>query len=101
MYKIDRIVHGYPIKYQKFFIYFKVLVRQVKESYPEWVIRIYHDASIKQELICEMECFKDESGLLMNTVNFCDIETLHHSWNGPETLSQFQMHGMVNSIAKD
>ncbi len=39
----------------------------VKQKYPDWFIRIYHDDSINSSIICELEC-------LNNNIDFCNIE---------------------------
>lgn len=41
----------------------------VKQKYPDWFIRIYHDDSINSSIICELEC-------LNNNIDFCNINKL-------------------------
>lgn len=52
-------------------------MRSAKNLYPDWTIRIYHDETIDNSLICTMECATHEnSELLMNNVDFCYVKNL-------------------------
>ena len=43
--------------------------------YPGWILRVYHDSSIRPSTKCEIECLKHE-GELIDIVDFCDIERM-------------------------
>lgn len=47
----------------------KLNVQRVKEFYPSWVARIYHDNTINKSMVCELECSH-------SNVDFCDINDL-------------------------
>lgn len=82
-------VLAYSLYGQDPFYYKKLptLTKQVKEMYPtDWFIRIYHDSSINQTTICEIECLTHDSGGLMDNLDFCD-------------LSEFKVNGL-NTILK-
>lgn len=65
----------------------KILIKQAKELYPEWIIRIHYDNSINLNVICELECFKNnETNEYFNNVDFCDMNRLPYgsqigTWN--------------------
>lgn len=54
----------------------KEVVSQVKQFYPDWTMRVYHDSSISPIVQCELECLKAPDGSFMNNVDFCDIESI-------------------------
>ncbi len=37
-------------------------------------MRIHHDNSIDPDIQCKLECLKDETGVLTDNVDFCNIE---------------------------
>ncbi|CAF2594609.1 unnamed protein product [Rotaria sp. Silwood2] len=45
------------------------LIDDMKKTYPGWILRIYHDASIKDDIICPIECAH-------NNVDFCNASSL-------------------------
>ncbi|CAF1517730.1 unnamed protein product [Adineta steineri] len=47
----------------------RLLIADMTKIYPGWILRIYHDTSIKQDIICPIECEH-------NDVDFCDINAL-------------------------
>ncbi|CAF0967925.1 unnamed protein product [Adineta steineri] len=49
--------------------YLHELIADKKKVYPGWILRIYHDASIKEDIICPIECEH-------NDVDFCDVNAL-------------------------
>lgn len=63
----------------------------VKKFYPDWIIRVYHDSSILDDIKCELECLKDDQQKLFDNIDFCDIENLQstriNSWNANYTHS--------------
>lgn len=62
--------------------------RQIKQYYPGWVMRVYHDSSIPLKTKCELECLKDSKGDYIDNVDFCNIESIpmkgdvNKFWNG-------------------
>ena len=55
---------------------------QVKELYPGWYARVYHDKSIDSNLVCRTECWSRDKYHryvgAVDTVDFCDVTQL--SW---------------------
>jgi hypothetical protein len=45
------------------------LIDDMTKKYPDWILRIYHDASIKEKIICPIEC-------AYNHVDFCNTTSL-------------------------
>jgi hypothetical protein len=45
------------------------LIIDMTKTYPDWILRIYHDASIKEDIICPLECAH-------NHVDFCNASAL-------------------------
>ncbi|CAF1015993.1 unnamed protein product [Rotaria sordida] len=45
------------------------LIDDMKKIYPGWILRIYHDTSIKEDIICPIECAH-------NNVDFCNTSSL-------------------------
>ncbi|CAF1453739.1 unnamed protein product, partial [Adineta ricciae] len=45
------------------------LIIDMKKIYPNWILRVYHDASIKTDVICPIECIHDH-------VDFCNTNAL-------------------------
>jgi hypothetical protein len=45
------------------------LINDMTNKYPDWILRIYHDESIKNDLICSIEC-------TYNHVDFCNTSSL-------------------------
>ncbi len=44
-------------------------IQRIKEFYPEWTARIYHDDSINMSMVCDLECSESH-------VDFCDVSRL-------------------------
>ena len=61
---------------ERYYKILKKLVRQADALYPEWLIRVYHDRSIRGYTRCQIECLKRRNGAYYNNVDFCDIEEL-------------------------
>ena len=41
------------------------------------IFRIYHDDTIDESIICELECAKDEENkALLNNVDFCNVKKI-------------------------
>lgn len=45
------------------------LIDDTKNTYPGWILRVYHDTSIKENIICPIEC-------AYNHVDFCNASAL-------------------------
>jgi hypothetical protein len=45
------------------------LIADMTKTYPGWILRIYHDASIKEDIICSIECTHHH-------VDFCNASAL-------------------------
>ena len=44
----------------------KFIQQEIKHFYPGWIMRVYHDNSIRDTIKCDMECLKDDdSGKLI------------------------------------
>ena len=72
------------------------LVTRIKEVYPGWILRIYHDKSIIASKKCEIECMTDPAGNYYDNADFCDVEdipripdkgTIHSSMNVRQVFS--------------
>jgi hypothetical protein len=50
------------------------LVLDMEKMYPNWILRIYHDVSIKEDIICPIECAH-------NYVDFCNASALGNLGN--------------------
>ena len=66
--------------------YLPILSVAVKEMYPDWIIRVYHDNSINEKTKCELECLNDSKNLPINNIDFCNINKipaigLFETWN--------------------
>ena len=62
-------------------LYYEYLVKNIRAAkllYPDWLIRIYHDSSIDDSIICQLECLKHNNQLLDN-VDFCNVYNLPQS----------------------
>lgn len=72
----------------------KQLVYIIKKRYPGWIIRIYHDNSIEESVICQMECLKNQNQLdYLDLVDFCNVEELPYDLD--KTWNANYMHGMT------
>lgn len=63
--------------------------------YPGWVIRVYHDSSIKEETKCELECLTNDSGDLIDNVDFCNIESIHGEQNPDFVLNYHKFRHLI------
>ena len=73
------------------------LVKQVKVMYPGWTIRFYHDESISQAFLYQIECLKNNESLIDNTM-FCDINKMYLSvqdFLNDKTMDLKYIHGML------
>lgn len=52
------------------------LIKLVRKYYSGWIIRIYHDSSILNDIKCELECLKDDEQNIFDNIDFCDVEKL-------------------------
>lgn len=69
---------------------------RIREVYPGWILRVYHDKSILLENKCEIECLKEPDGDYYDNVDFCDIENIPRiPYNAPD-LSQAQPSDVVD-----
>ena len=50
------------------------LITDMKKTYPNWILRIYHDDSIGETIICPIECAHDH-------VDFCNTNALTNLGN--------------------
>ena len=71
-------VIGYSVYGKKkiYYRYLKSIIKHVKQYYPDWTIRVYHDNETENSLICELECLKDNDNQLYDNIDFCNIEEL-------------------------
>lgn len=60
--------------------------RLSKKMYPDWIVRVYHDNSIAAETKCEIECLRDDSGDLIDNVDFCNVEYMPPNKNVPNVI---------------
>jgi len=65
---------------KKYYRHIRKIVELASKYFPEWSIRIYHDSSIDEQIICELECFVNTNGHMV--VDFCDVAELNLNLNG-------------------
>lgn len=90
MYKIFRRgpnlkVVSYSLNNRAHYESVRKLIQDFRNYYPDWFVRIYHDHSIDEEFICEIECIKDEdaeSDDMKDFVDFCNVESLPYDTSG-------------------
>lgn len=58
----------------KYYEHLDKIIQQAKAYFPDWIIRIYHDSSIKEEIICKYECETNKHG--REFIDFCNVESL-------------------------
>jgi hypothetical protein len=81
---------------EQFYKNLKRLVRQVKQVYPGWVIRVHYDSTVNESIVCELQCATDEHGLMYDNVDFCDAERLPVRLSEPnEFYNASVMHKMM------
>jgi hypothetical protein len=76
-------VIGFSLYGKNRFYYHKIkdIVKQVKQFYPDWFIRIYYDSSIDKSIICEVECLKNEANTsFVDNTDFCNTNQLFWSF---------------------
>ena len=78
----------------------KEIAKQMKQLYPEWIMRVYYDQTIDKSIICEVECEKDEKGALLDNADFCDITNVKLNVDYGQNASRFvldasYMHAMI------
>jgi hypothetical protein len=88
-------LYGQSSRYRK---NLKQISLQIKKFYPGWIMRVYHDSSVDENFICQIECLKDtEKNSLVNNAVFCDINqmqyNLHHVLRNNSFNADF-IHGM-------
>jgi hypothetical protein len=68
----------------------KKLTQLVKKFYSEWTIRVYHDNSIDESIICQLECLDTDN------IDFCNINELVLNLNTQrmQTLDAYYVHSM-------
>ena len=59
----------------RYYVKLASIQKQASHLYSGWSMRIYHDSSINESIICQMEC---EPGL--DNVDFCDANSVHLSF---------------------
>lgn len=47
------------------------LANEIKQNYPDWILRIYHNSTIQNDIICSIEC-------IYNHVDFCNVSSLEN-----------------------
>lgn len=60
----------------------KQLSKSIKNLYPNWIIRVYHDGSIGDDEICEIECLKERGERFLDNVDFCSVNEIAKSGIG-------------------
>lgn len=71
-------------------------MKDLKNLYPGWFIRINYDRTIDKSIICELECTKNENGEFYDNVDFCDADNIPKSpFNSSDVWSAFYMHPMM------
>jgi len=75
--KSQKII-SYSLYNKKRFFYDKLkeITKQLKILYPNWTMRVYYDKTIDKSIICEIECQKDDNGILLDNADFCDTNNL-------------------------
>ena len=74
--KFQKIL-SYTLYGRNYFYYDKLkdINKQIKQLYPEWSMRVYHDNSINDSIICQLKCLNSEkSNTLLDNVDFCNIQ---------------------------
>ena len=74
--KFQKIL-SYTLYGRNYFYYDKLkdINKQIKQLYPAWSMRVYHDNSINDSIICQLKCLNNEkSNTLLDNVDFCNIE---------------------------
>ena len=81
-----------------YYMFVKEIALSIKKLYPQWTIRIYHDGSIDQAKICELECLKEfanDTGEYVDNVDFCDVNKLPLDlFDASKTWSAGYLHAM-------
>ena len=55
-------------------------VHAASRFYNDWTIRIYHDDTIDESIICEIECMKNsQTNEFYNNVDFCNVKQIPKS----------------------
>jgi hypothetical protein len=85
-------VFAYSLYGQKERYYEKLseIVKQVREFYPNWIVRIYHDNTVNKNVTCDIECAEDN-------VDLCDINEMYMTLAELITSKPFNgeyLHGM-------
>ena len=71
-----------------------VISRSLKNIYPDWLMRVYHDDSINPDLKCKLECLRNDQGILIDNIDFCNINKLPVAGSLHKTWSAKTIHAM-------
>lgn len=82
-------------KNKRYYNLLKNLSLTIKRKYQGWIMRIYYDNSIDKSFICELECLKDEKNVLLDNVDFCNVQKLPIGNLNKETWSVSNLHAMM------
>jgi hypothetical protein len=92
----QKVLSFYMNNYDEFFKFshkFTKLVRILKENLPDWTLRVYYGANLRQQNICNFECMKYTNKTLYNNIDFCDVNRIHlgidNFWNGSQVGEKF------------
>ena len=97
--KAQKVI-SYSLYNKNTFYYDKLrdISKQLKTLYPGWIMRVYYDNSIDKSIICEIECQKDDNGVLLDNADFCDINNIKlqlNSLNNTNSLDASYIHAMI------
>jgi hypothetical protein len=84
-------------KKQHYYDKLNEIVAQVKEMYPGWTVRVYHDDTIDEKVICLVECARDRYNALYDNADFCNIKEIYLSFTNFANKNVFNadyMHAM-------
>lgn len=51
-------------------------IKNAKTLYPNWTIRVYHDDSINNSIICKQQCLSNDKDELLNNIDFCNVNKI-------------------------
>ena len=73
-------------------------MKQGHKLYPDWVIRVHYNDSIRADLKCEIECLTDDSGNLYDNADFCNIEFVHGNRNVDSIKADWDGNYMTGTV---
>lgn len=79
---------------EKYYRFLKAFAIQAKSYYADWIIRVHHDSTIKESIKCELECYRDERGILFDNIDFCNINKIPYGLSNNKTWSSNYTHAM-------